>query len=193
MGNPALKMATWEDLLAYPEGTHAEAIRGVIHVEPNPLPRHADFVGRLRTRVGSVLDPDDDDPAGWWILAEVDVRLGPHDIVEPDIAGWRRARLPDPFDTRPIDVVPDWVCEVLSPSTAARDRGQKMALYARVGVPHAWLVAPVDRTIEVYANEGGRFVLLGAWGEGDTAALPPFETLVLDIARLFPPVGRRRE
>ena len=122
MSSPAPKLATYADLLALPEDERAEVLSGQIVMTPAPLPRHA-YVQRCTGRfIGGPFDDDDGrgGPGGWWIFVEVDVALGAHDIVRPDISGWRREGLPRPGSVRPIDVVPDWVCEVLSPATAAR-------------------------------------------------------------------------
>jgi hypothetical protein len=123
----AKKLATYDDLLALPEDVKAEVIHGVLVKPPAPLPRHSSVQRKLARYVGGPFDDDDGagGPGGWWILLEVDVRLGLHDIVRPDLAGWRRERLPDPWDTRPIDVVPDWICEIVSPSNAGTDRVTK--------------------------------------------------------------------
>jgi len=97
------KLATYDDLLALPEGQRAEVIGGAMITPTSPLPRH----GRAQRVVGRIIGGafDDDDglggPGGWWILPEFDARLSPHDIVKPDIAGWRRERLPDPWDIQP--------------------------------------------------------------------------------------------
>jgi Uma2 family endonuclease len=118
---------------------------------------------------------------------EVDVQLEAHEVVRPDLSGWRRQRLPDPADRRPIDVAPDWICEVISPSTAVRDRTIKRELYARHGVPHHWLVDPDTRTLEAFELVDGRWTLLGAYDESATVRVPPFEEVELPIGRLFLP------
>lgn len=135
---------------------------------------------------------DDDDghggPGGWWSLLEVDVRFGPHDIVRPDLAGWRRPRLPSPWDTRPIDVVPNWICEVTSRSNGRHDRLVKARLYAERGVPALWLVDPDLRVLEALVLDAGRWVDAGRFGDGDVARISPFEAIELDVGRLFPPL-----
>lgn len=149
---PAEKLATYEDLLALAEGVKGEVIHGVLVRPPSPLPRHSSVQGKLRRYVGGPVDDDDGmgGPGGWWILLEVDVRLGAHDIVRPDLAGWRRERLPEPWDTRPIDVVPDWICEIVSPSNAGVDRVTKRHLYLHAGVAYYRIVDPSAGTIETY-------------------------------------------
>lgn len=191
MADPAKRKATWEDLLAYPEDVRVEILGGEIHTAPAPLPRHSKSQGSLRRFVGGPFDDDDGvgGPGGWWIFVEVDVRLDPHEIVRPDLSGWRRERLPSPGDVRPIDVVPDWVCEVTSPSTASRDRVTKRDLYRRFGVPYYWMVDPEARTLEALKRDGDRWVELGAWDDTATVRVEPFEAIELEVGRLFLPKG----
>jgi len=113
--DPARRLATYADLLALPDGERGEILGGELVVNPAPLPRHSRVAGALRRFVGGPYDDDDGfgGPGGWWIFLEVDVRFAENEIVRPDLAGWHRERLRDPWDVRPIDVRPDWVCEVL--------------------------------------------------------------------------------
>ena len=184
----APKLATYDDLLSLPEGDRYEVLAGVVVAMPSPLPRHSKPQGRVYRFVGGPFDDDDGfgGPGGWWIFVEVDVRHGPHDIVRPDLSGWRRERLIDP-EARPFDVVPDWVCEIASPSTASRDRVYKKHLYARSGVRHDWVVDPDARTLEALELVGGRWVEVGAYDETATARVPPFEAVELPVGRLFLP------
>ena len=126
------KPATYDALLSIEEGARFEVLGGEVVAMPAALPRHARPQRTLGRFVGGPFDDDDGfgGPGGWWIFSEVDVRFTEHDIVRPDLVGWRRERLVQP-DVRPIDVVPDWVCEILSPSTASRDRVYKRHLYAQ--------------------------------------------------------------
>jgi Uma2 family endonuclease len=185
----ARKLATYDDLRALPEDARGEVVRGEVVVAPAPLPRHSRVQGALRSFIGKPFDDDDGagGPGGWWILLDVDVRLGPHDVVRPDLSGWRRARLPEPWDQRPIDVVPDWVCEVTSPSNARHDRVTKARLYLDAGVPFYWLVDPETRVLEALVRDGARWVEAGRFTDGDVAPIPPFEAIALDVGRLFPP------
>lgn len=186
MAHAARKRATWEDLLAAPEGGSTEVVGGEIVTRARPLARHSRVQRALGRFVGGPFD-DDEEPGGWWILLEPDVRLDVHDIVEPDLAGWRRERMIELAESRPIEIVPDWICEVLSPSNHRHDRLLKMPLYLRSGVPHAWLVDPDARTLEAYEARDGAWVLLGVWGDGDRAAIRPFHAVTLDVGRLFTP------
>ncbi len=141
----------------------------------------------MSVRIGGPFDLGEGGPGGWWILMEPDVDLGPLDIVSPDLAGWRRERIPDFPPEQPIAVTPDWVCEVLSPKTARRDRTMKFDLYLRSGVPAYWLVDLELRTLEAFEAQNGRWVRLGAWTDGDKARIAPFEAIEIDIGTLFPP------
>lgn len=187
----ATKLATWQDLLALPEGRKGEVLRGVLVTPPAPLPRHSSVQGKLRRIIGGPFDDDDGSggPGGWWIFLEVDVRLSPHDIVRPDIAGWRRERLQNPWDLRPIDVVPDWICEVTSTSNAGYDRVTKRELYANFGVSHYWIADPAARTLETLRLDPAtkRWVDSGAFDATSRARIAPFEEVEVDLSRVFPP------
>lgn len=184
----ARKLATYADLLAYPEDVKTEIFDGELHVQPSALPRHSRAQRTLSRFVGGPFDDDTNGPEGWWILLEMDVRFDAHNIVRPDLSGWRRPRLPDPWDTRPIDVVPDWICEVLSPSTEKLDRVRKQQLYARHGVPYYWIVNPEARTLEAYVLDGANWRVAGAYDDADVARIPPFDAIELPVGQLFPPL-----
>lgn len=121
MSSQAPKLATYNDLLALPADVRAEVLGGEIVTAPAPLPRHSQVQRAAGSFIGGPFHDDDGrgGPGGWWIFVEVDIALGPHDIVRPDLAGWRRERLPRPGSLRPIETAPDWVCEILAPATAA--------------------------------------------------------------------------
>jgi Uma2 family endonuclease len=189
MASPQRKLATYADLLALPADTRAEVLGGDVIFSPAPLPRHSKAQGSARRFLGGPFDDDDGrgGPGGWWIFVEVDVQLGPHDVVRPDLSGWRRDRLLQPGLKRPIEVVPDWVCEVLSPSTAARDRIVKRRLYAQAGIPFYWLIDPDLRAVEALALRDGVWVELGVFDDTATARIAPFDAIELEIGRLFLP------
>ena len=190
--DPARRLATYEDLLALPDGVRAEIIDGAIVTPPSPLPRHANVQRSLGRFIGGPFHDDDGrgGPGGWWIFPEVDVRFAAHMILKPDVAGWRRERLPDPWTARPIEVVPDWICEVISPSDPAADRVRKRRIYADHGVPFYWLVDPEARTLEALRLDPATklWTEIGAYTDGSTVGIAPFEAVELEIARLFPPV-----
>lgn len=189
MSSQAPKLATYEDLLSLSDDVRAEILGGRVITSPAPLPRHSRVQRALGRFVGGPFDDDDGHggPGGWWIFVEVDIRLTPNDVVRPDLVGFRRERLPRPGSVRPIDVIPDWICEIASPSTAAFDRVAKRTLYARHGVPYYWIVDPEARIIEAMELSGGRWLELGAYEETAEARIPPFGDLVLEVGRLFLP------
>lgn len=183
----ARKLSTYEDLLALPEGVRGEVLSGSLVTAPAPLPRHAFVASSLTGEIGSPYGRGrGGGPGGWWILPEVDVRLGRHDIVRPDLSGWRRERLPAPWNVRPIEVAPDWVCEIVSPSTASLDVVTKARLYAAAGIPHYWIVDPVARTLEARALHEGRWLVQGFTAE-EAARIAPFDAIELDLSLVFPP------
>lgn len=184
------RLATYEDLLPLPEMLRAEVIAGQVHTQPGALPLHGRAQRVLGRGIGGPFDDDHDSggPGGWWIFPDADIRFGPHDIVRPDLSGWRRERLVDPWYMRPIEVVPDWICEVLSPSNAAHDRKRKGQLYAHHGVPHYWLVDPTERTLEALVLEGGRWVVAGIYDDSSVVRVAPFEAVELRVTGLFPPL-----
>ncbi|MEM7244811.1 MAG: Uma2 family endonuclease [Acidobacteriota bacterium] len=181
--------ATYDDLLALPEGHPAEIIAGEVVTLPSGRPQHSRSQCWLSGKIGGPFDHDDGQggPGGWWIFPELDVRFGPHEVVRPDLVGWRRERLPHPHDLRPIDVVPDWTCEILSPSNARHDRVTKREIYARNGVPHYWIVDPEAETLEVLELRDDTWSCLGCFGTSDRVRLPPFHEVELDLSGLFLP------
>jgi len=192
MGDPAEKLtrrATYADLAAVPPHKVAEIIRGVLHTFPRPAPKHARASTALGGELFGPFDRGRGGPGGWRILDEPELHFGPaedEDVLVPDIAGWRVERLPRLPEEAYFRLAPDWVCEVLSPSTAATDRAEKMPIYAREGVRHAWLVDPLARTLEVFAlGADGRWILAGVH-RGDAAIrAEPFEALELELALLW--------
>ena len=174
---------------AAPEASVAEILDGELHTMPRPRPRHA----RAATRLGGRLrafDDDPGDPGGWVILAEPELHLGPKpDKVVPDIAGWRRERLPrsvfDEDAPAAIAIPPDWVCEVLSDRTERVDRGKKMRIYRREAVHHAWLLSPTLETLEVYRLDQGKWTLLETFEGEAVVRAEPFDAVELSLAALW--------
>jgi Uma2 family endonuclease len=188
MSQAAKRLATYADVLAAPPGQIAQILGGELHLHPRPARRHTRSASALAMHLGMAADFGLDGKGGdWIILLEPELHLG-SDIVVPDLAGWRVERFPgdieddDPFFT----VAPDWICEILSPSTARTDRVLKLPIYARENVAHAWLVDPRDRFIEVFRRNPTAYELVGTWG-GDEGpfALEPFETLPLPAAAFW--------
>lgn len=180
LGRPA----TYDDVIAAPDHVVAELVDDELWTSPRPAPRHALVHGALFARVRKAFGDGSSDGRGWVIVHEPEVLLG-RQVLVPDIAGWRRARLPRLPDTASFAIAPDWVCEVLSPSTEALDRERKLPAYAAHGVGHAWLVDPGRRTLEALRGEGGRWTQIAAQAGAVTVNVEPFEALALDLAALW--------
>lgn len=178
------KLPTYDDVLDAPKHLVAEILDGTLYTHPRPAPRHARAAGRLLGKIDDPFDSGRGGPGGWIILIEPELHLG-RDVIVPDVAGWRRERLPKLPETAWFELAPDWVCEVLSPSTARIDRQLKMRIYAANGVPNLWLVDPIAQTLESYRLEGGRWLLLGTHGGDETAAIEPFEAVPTALAELW--------
>jgi Uma2 family endonuclease len=123
-------------------------------------------------------------PGGWWILDEPELHLHA-DILVPDLAGWHKQRLPELPQSPYFDLAPDWVCEILSPSTAREDRVEKMPIYAREGVAHIWLVDPDLRILEAFELRDGQWVLLGAFEEDNLVSVAPFDAITFNLSVLW--------
>jgi Uma2 family endonuclease len=184
MGDPASRRATYEDLLAVPAHFVAEIIHGQLVTQPRPAAKHARAASSLGGELYGPFDRGRGGPGGWIILDEPELHLQGHVLV-PDLAGWRRERLPDIPDTAAIEVVPNWVCEVLSPSTIARDRADKMPLYANLEVQYLWMLDPLARTLEAYHLEAQRYSVLGTWSENAVVHAEPFEALALELSAFW--------
>lgn len=176
--------ATYQDVLDAPPQMVAQVIAGELHVQPRPAFPHARAASGLSGDLIGPFDRGRNGPGGWWIIFEPELHLG-DDILVPDIAGWRRARVPQCPDGAYTEIAPDWICEVLSPSIMGVDRIKKMPIYAREGVAHLWLVDPAARTLEAYALDDGRWTVLAAHGDDEKAAIPPFDAIELDLAGLW--------
>ncbi len=161
-----------------------ELIAGELHVSPWPAAPHKVAASRLGGALSGPFDEGRGGPGGWIILDEPELHFG-EDVLVPDLAGWRRERMPRPPRTAAFTLAPDWVCEVLSPSTAALDRGIKLPVYGREGVRHVWLMDPEARTLEVFRLEGGRYMLLVTHTGLARVRAEPFETLELDLSFLW--------
>ena len=181
---PVRKQATYDDILELPPHVTGQIVDGEMHVSPRPANPHASASSILGMDIGSAYQRGRGGPGGWWIVDEPEIHLG-SDVVVPDLAGWRRSRLPSIPPTAFFTMAPDWVCEVLSPSTASFDRVKKMRVFAREGVGNAWLVDPAARTLEVFRLTEGHWVLLSAHGESETVRAELFEELEIALTDLW--------
>jgi hypothetical protein len=185
MSEPAARGASYEDILALPEHLVGEILFGRLHTHPRPAPRHVRAYSALGYTIGGPFDGGVGGPGGWWILDEPEVHLDGHVLV-PDLAGWRRERLPVLPETAWFELAPEWVCEILSPGTTRTDRAIKMPIYAEQGVPHLWLVDPDARTLEVYQSQANRrWLLLDTLKDEDTVRQPPFEAIEFSLGALW--------
>ena len=193
MGQPAEKprRATYADLEAVPPNKVAELINGTLHVSPRPASKHTRASSFLGGKLVGPFSFGEGGPGGWWILDEPELHFpdpaapGEIEALIPDLAGWRVERMPEFPDVTSFTLAPDWLCEVLSKSTEDVDRDDKMPIYAREGVRHAWLVDPIARTLEVFVLEGRRWVASGTWRDSDRVRVPPFEAIELDLSVLW--------
>jgi Uma2 family endonuclease len=184
---PARRLATRDDLDALAPGVKGEIIDGTLYTMTRPRARHQ----RVTTLLGSELEPPFDrgrgGPGGWWILIEPGIELPAAVEISPDLAGWRRERMPVLPDDAPITVVPDWVCEVLSSITRRHDLTVKKPFYARVGVRHLWLVDLDIRVLIALQLQGENWLELGTFTDEREAQIPPFDAVSLDLTQWFPP------
>lgn len=175
----------WEALLDVPEGTSGEIVNGEIRTHPRPGAPHLQAASRLGFLLGPPFDfGSGGGPGGWVILAEPRIRFGEECRI-PDLAAWRIERYGLPNAGRPYEVVPDWVCEVQSKSTAREDRTEKLPLYARHGVRHAWMIDAIGQTLEVFRLEGERWVLAQTVGGDTKVRAEPFDAVEIDLALLW--------
>jgi Uma2 family endonuclease len=124
-------------------------------------------------------------PGGWWIIPEPGIQVEGSPEFSPDLAGWRRERVSKLPQDR-WTLVPDWACEILSPSTRAYDQRIKRPFYARIGIRHLWFVDVEARTLTISELQNGRWLELGVYGEDDVVRAAPFEAIELNLRELWP-------
>lgn len=178
------RSATYEDLVAAPPDQIAELVEGFVYLAPRPAPRHSNATSVLTALLNDAFHQGRSGPGGWWILFEPEVHLG-DDVLVPDIAGWRRERLSALPDTPWFDLAPDWVCEVISPSTEAFDRDRKMPIYAAAGVGHLWIVDPEARTVEIHQRDDAGWRRIAVHSGAEKLAAEPFDALAIALAALW--------
>lgn len=191
MNQPAIpplvkRIATYADIVALPENLVGEILDDELHVQPRPAGPHALTEGGVTTDLTNPFQRGRGGPGGWWIMAEPELHLGRHVIV-PDLAGWRRERLPLIPRDHAFTVASDWVCEILSPSTARKDRIKKMRIYAEQGVAHCWLLDPLARTLEAFSLRDERWQLDATFEDDDRVRTPPFDAVELEMGLWWTP------
>jgi Uma2 family endonuclease len=187
MGDPAKRNATYEDVLSAPPHKVAEIIGGELILSPRPAAPHAAAASALGEELGPPFKRGRGGPGGWIILDEPEIHLG-RDVLVPDLGGWRRETMPVIEDAAYFTVRPDWICEVLSPSTERFDRSDKLRIYGRSGVQHAWLVNPLLRTLEVVrlsAEAPEQWTTLGVFRDDARVRAAPFEAFELELGILW--------
>jgi len=182
---PSGKVATRADLEALPENVVGEIIEGVLYTSPRPRPRHANIGGFLGADLKNSFQRGHGGPGGWWILIEPGIELPNSPEVVPDLAGWRRERLPE-LPEGALTIPPDWICEILSPTTRRHDQLVKRPFYARVGVPYLWFVDLDGRTLTASKLQEARWVEIGIFGPDDTIRVEPFDAVEISMADWWP-------
>ena len=184
MAQRARRKARYEDLCNLPDHLVGEIVNGELVATPRPLYRHGRVAAGLMEEVGPPYQRGRGGPGGWWILPEPEIHLGDHVLV-PDLAGWRRERMPALPEGNWTSLPPDWVCEILSPGTVRLDRVIKVPIYGESRVGFLWLVDPGNRSLEVFRLEANRWLLLGSFAETDKARAEPFQEIEIDLADLW--------
>ena len=177
--------ATYQDVLDAPAHLVAEIIDGTLYTHPRPAPAHAVASSVLGGELGPPFHRGQGGPGGWWILDEPELHIG-EDVVVPDLAGWRRERMPELPDTAYFALAPDWVCEVLSNSTRRIDLHEKRPIYAREGVPHLWLIDPADRALEAFELREGQWLLIASANDDEPVSIRPFDAITFSLGDLWP-------
>ena len=189
MALPAKRRASYQDVLDAPPHQVAEVVDGEFHASPRPAFGHGQATLELAGELRDPFGRGKGGPGGWIFLMEPELHLGrgAPDILVPDIAGWRRERVAAFDPEAPYTTIsPDWVCEVLSPSTARLDRNKKLPAYARHGVPFCWLVDPLARTLEVFELAKDKvWRLTGAFADDAKVKARPFEAVALPLGSLW--------
>src|SRR5260221_7085321 len=178
------RRATYDDIVRLPENMVGELIDGDLYAWPRPAGPHGRFASALGMDIGSPYDRGRGGPGGWWIYDEPELDLD-RDVLVPDLAGWRRERMPEIPRSHIFEIAPDWVCEVLSPSTARVDRSKKMRIYAERGVSYAWLIDPLQKTLETYQLLESRWVVLQNYVGNDVVRAEPFPDAEVDLKSIW--------
>ena len=180
----AKRKATYEDLYSIPENMVGEIIDGELIATPRPAVRHAHTASVMGSEIVVPYHLGRGGPGGWIILYEVEIMLG-EDLLVPDLSGWRRERFPGLPKDNWISVSPDWVCEILSPSTARIDKVKKMPIYARHDVPFLWLIDPLSKTLDVFKLQSGNWLLLAAFADDGKVSAEPFQEVEIELQNLW--------
>lgn len=182
---PLGRAASYKDLCDVPDHLIAEILEGDLWVSPRPAMRHSHAAATLSAELIPPFQHGRGGPGGWWLLYEPEVHLT-DDVLVPDLAGWRRDRLEKIGNPAYMTQPPQWVCEILSPSTAKIDRNQKLRIYARERVSHVWLIDPIARTLEVLRLVDGRWVGVTTLKDDAVVQAEPFDAVPFPLTRIWP-------
>jgi Uma2 family endonuclease len=186
MVDPARRRATYEDVLAAPKHVIAEIIHGVLYTQARPGAPHTRAASKLGGKLDGPFDSGTDGPGGWVILDEPELHIRGGHVFVPDLAGWRRERMPRiPMEAAAFELAPDWVCEVLSKSTEAIDRAEKLPIYASERVAHVWFVDPLVRTLEVLRLDGETYRVMQIWRDDAVVRAEPFDAIESELGALW--------
>ena len=180
-----VRRATYQDVLDAPPNKVAEIVSGTLYTSPRPAAPHALASSSLGSDLSNPFQFGRGGPGGRWIIDEPELHLG-EDILVPDLAGWRRERMPEYPGGAYFTLAPDWLCEVLSPSTRRLDLLGKRPVYAREGVGHLWLVDPVDRTLEAFELRDGQWAPIAAAKDDEPVCIHPFDAVTFSLGDLWP-------
>ena len=178
------RRAVYQDVLDAPAHLVAEIVNGELHTHPRPAPAHGEASSVLVGELNPPFHGGRGGPGGWRIHFEPELHLG-EDVLVPDIAGWRRERMPGLPDTAWFTLAPDWISEVLSPSTRRVDLQVKRPIYAREGVAHLWLIDPADRTLEAFELRDGEWVLIACAKDDEPVSIRPFDAITFSLGDLW--------
>jgi len=176
--------ATYQDLLEVPDSMVAEILGGELYGSPRPALQHSVVSLELGGQLWGPFRRGRGGPGGWWLSFEPELHFG-DDVLVPDLAGWRRSRLPSIPATAAISLAPDWICEVIAPSTERIDRVRKLPIYARDRVEHAWLINPQTKTLEVFRRAEDGWILLFTHGGDESVQAEPFEAIAIELPALW--------
>ncbi|MCE5243942.1 MAG: Uma2 family endonuclease [Syntrophobacteraceae bacterium] len=185
MAGTTRKQASYLDLHDIPENVVGEILNGELTAMLRPARRCLHAASSLGAEIMPAYQfGKGSGPGGWTVYHEPEVQLGENTVV-PDLAAWKNASLVSLSPEARMDVAPDWVCEVLSPTTLRADKVRKMPIYARFGIPFLWLVNPLVKNLDVFALEAGRWTLTGSYSEDDVVRAEPFQKIEIELRRLW--------
>ncbi|NOQ35002.1 MAG: Uma2 family endonuclease [Methylococcaceae bacterium] len=184
MSNLAFKEVSYDDILDLPENIVGEILNGQLETHPRPAPKHALAATSMAGELVLPFQKGRGGSGGWWILVEPECHVDT-EVFVPDLAGWRKLKMPKLPETAWFEITPDWVCEIISPSSVRRDRVTKMEIYARLGISYFWIIDPIAQTLEAYQLQNKHWVLLKSYADAEEIAIAPFAEYSFSLANLW--------